>query len=231
MDSTSSAAPVLGADDEWELCNDDGFIYKRKKRLRVDDPEPVSTAPDPELERRSRRERKRRTLLRLKREYQSEIDHWENLSNTLHVMQDKTQHQINLQQEQLEKDDTPSLSNSPPREVQGGKDSGGSLVDELLLQIEAQEAIIHDVSNLCDVAEAMCNAQEERLKQQYFDLPIWASPEELMASLCDDSIISSELRLPNLDLVPGFLSCVDIVMYSYFTIRCNVGPVKLTFTI
>ncbi|XP_038704492.1 uncharacterized protein LOC120000473 [Tripterygium wilfordii] len=186
MDSTSSAAPVLGADDEWELCNDDGFIYKRKKRLRVDDPEPVSTAPDPELERRSRRERKRRTLLRLKREYQSEIDHWENLSNTLHVMQDKTQHQINLQQEQLEKDDTPSLSNSPPREVQGGKDSGGSLVDELLLQIEAQEAIIHDVSNLCDVAEAMCNAQEERLKQQYFDLPIWASPEELMASLCDE---------------------------------------------
>ncbi|KAF5739593.1 hypothetical protein HS088_TW12G00802 [Tripterygium wilfordii] len=187
MASTSSAAARLEADDEWELCNDDdGFIYKRKKRLRVDDPELVSSAPDPELERRSRRGRKRRTLLRLKREYQSAIDHWENLSNTLHAMQEKTQHQITWQQEQQEKYETALLSNSPLTEVQGGKDSGGSLVDELLLQIEAQEAIIHDVSNLCDVAEAMYNAQEERLKQQYFDLPIWSSLEELMASLCDE---------------------------------------------
>ncbi|KAK9290057.1 hypothetical protein L1049_008221 [Liquidambar formosana] len=51
---------------------------------------------------------------------------------------------------------------------------------------EAQEATIRDASNLCDVAEAICNAQEEHLKNSFIDLPIWASLRELMASLCDD---------------------------------------------
>lgn len=54
------------------------------------------------------------------------------------------------------------------------------------LQAEAQEAIIHDVSNLCDVAEAMYNVQDEQLKQSFIDLPIWGSPRKLMASLCDE---------------------------------------------
>jgi len=54
------------------------------------------------------------------------------------------------------------------------------------MQVEAQEAIIRDVSNLCDVAEAMCNAQEEQMKQSFIDLPIWTSPHELIASLCVD---------------------------------------------
>lgn len=54
------------------------------------------------------------------------------------------------------------------------------------LQAEAQEAVIHDVSHLCDVAEAMCYVQDEQLKQSFIDLPIWGSPRELMASLCDE---------------------------------------------
>lgn len=54
------------------------------------------------------------------------------------------------------------------------------------LQAEAQEAIICDISNLCDVAEAMYSAQEEQLKQSFIDLPVWSSPRELMASLCDE---------------------------------------------
>lgn len=56
----------------------------------------------------------------------------------------------------------------------------------LTTQVEAQEAIVRDVSNLCDVAEAMCNAQEEQLNQSLINLPIWAAPHELIASLCDD---------------------------------------------
>jgi len=67
-------------------------------------------------------------------------------------------------------------------------------VDELVtlnlvfsnLQVEAQEAIIHDISNLCDVAEAMCSKQEEQYKQSLFDLPIWSTPLELMHVLCYD---------------------------------------------
>lgn len=54
------------------------------------------------------------------------------------------------------------------------------------LQVEAQEAIIHDISNLCDIAEAMCCKQEQQFKQSLFDLPIWSSPVELMKALCDD---------------------------------------------
>lgn len=55
-----------------------------------------------------------------------------------------------------------------------------------IIQVEAQEAIIHDFSNLCDVAEAMCHNQEEEFKQLLFNLPIWALPHELMELLCDD---------------------------------------------
>ena len=63
------------------------------------------------------------------------------------------------------------------------------------MQVEAQEAIVRDLSNLCDVAEAMCNAQEEQLKQSLIDLPIWASPHELMASLCDDWVSSVRFKI------------------------------------
>lgn len=54
------------------------------------------------------------------------------------------------------------------------------------MQAESQEAIIRNVSNLCDIAEAMCNAEEEQLNKSLIDLPIWSSPRELMASLCDE---------------------------------------------
>lgn len=56
----------------------------------------------------------------------------------------------------------------------------------LTVKVEAQEAIIRNVSKLCDIAEALCNTEEDRLKQRLIDLPIWASPHELMASLCDE---------------------------------------------
>lgn len=56
-----------------------------------------------------------------------------------------------------------------------------------VLQVEAQEALINNVANLCDAAEALCNAQEERSKQAILDLPVWSSsPRELMNSLCDE---------------------------------------------
>ncbi|XP_041005578.1 uncharacterized protein LOC121250514 [Juglans microcarpa x Juglans regia] len=186
MDSATTSCEA----DEWELYNDDGFVYKRKKH-RLDPAAAAQTSnTDPEAEERNRRERKRATLLKLKARYQSEIDRWELLSEALRAMKEKSRHcesQSSVRQQQLsereEKELTASFSSSSlhlPEFV------NGSLVDELLLQVEAEEAVIHDVSHLCDVAEAMCSAQEERLKQSLIDLPIWASPHELIASLCDD---------------------------------------------
>lgn len=163
-------------DDEWELCYDDGFVYKRRKRRRLNSPEP-STAPDQNALEKLRKERKKTTLLKLKSKYEKEIVQWQHLSNTLSALQLSSSNQLNEQQQQQNQNlSIPSTSGS----------AESSLLDDLLSQVEAQEAIIHDISNLCDVAEAMCSKQEEQYKQSLFDLPIWSTPLELMQVLCYD---------------------------------------------
>lgn len=135
-----SATTSRDADDEWELYNDDGFVYKRKKR-RLDPAaaaaEAAQTNVDPQAEERSRRERKRRTLLKLKTQYQREIDQWELLSNRLRAMEEKarvSQDQIQIRQpeqrEQEGQEQTASFGALPLPEF-----VDGSLVDELLLQV------------------------------------------------------------------------------------------------
>ncbi|KAL3813827.1 hypothetical protein ACJIZ3_015095 [Penstemon smallii] len=173
--------------DEWELVNDDGFVYKRKKRF-LDLTATSSSAPpppDPALERKHRRERKKRALLKLRDKYLKEISQWELLSNTLKEMEH------NAQAQQLERQEPyPTTSFGGPSSSEENSSSNSTcrkLVDDLLSQVEAQEAIIGDVANLCDVAEALCRAQEERLKQQFADLPIWEpSPNELIEALCEE---------------------------------------------
>lgn len=46
--------------------------------------------------------------------------------------------------------------------------------------------IINDVSNLCEVVEEIIRVEEEETKQSLFDLDVWSSPRNLMASLCAD---------------------------------------------
>lgn len=186
MDTPSSSQTATAADD-WELCNDDGFIYKRKKR-RLVLTEPAAAAVDPEEEEKRRKEWKRKSLLRVKEKYKKEIEEWETLSKALNAMRERAlgfqiqqQERRKLRETEEERRTTSSLDSEKK-----DKDNVFSLVDELLLQAEAQEMIIRDVLNLCDIAEAMCNQQEEQFKQSYFDLPIWASPRDLMASLCDE---------------------------------------------
>ncbi|XP_062105627.1 uncharacterized protein LOC133817204 [Humulus lupulus] len=184
MESTTTPS---WEDDEWELCNDDGFVYKRRRRCDLDPlggavPAQPESGPDPEAEEMGRRERKRKTLLKLKAQYQREIEQWEYLSNTLRSMEETS-----LQLQQQRRQTVPSDSSTLP-EVPRTVSVCGSLVQDLLLQVETQEAIIRDASNLCDIAEAMCNAHEEEANQSLIDLPIWAtpaSPRELLASLCD----------------------------------------------
>ncbi|KAG7982025.1 hypothetical protein I3843_04G028900 [Carya illinoinensis] len=182
-----SATTCWEADEGWELHNDDGFVYKRKKSrgdpLAAEQP---ATSTDPQAEERNRKERKRRTLLKLKARYQREIDQWELLSNSLRATEEKAGHSQRIQKQQTERDGLAQTAALGASSQYWPEFVDGLLVDELLLQVEAQEAIIGDISNLCDVAEAMCNAQEELLKQSLIDLPIWASPHELIASLCDD---------------------------------------------
>lgn len=118
-------------DDEWELRNDDGFVYKLKKRRlnpSVSQRPPSTDADEAAEAELRRRERKKRTLLKLKAKYQGEILQWDTLSNSLRAMQERA---LQLQRE---RERTPSLS-SPSETVKGVDSVGGSLLDELLLQV------------------------------------------------------------------------------------------------
>ncbi|CAK9322532.1 unnamed protein product [Citrullus colocynthis] len=192
MESIAAAvATVSLEEDDWELCNDDGFVYKRKRR-RLDPAEAVAArssvaqAVDLEAEENRRRERRRKTLLKVRAKYQREIEQWEVLSANLREMEERTR----KLQEQYRRDGeegTASLLEASSLPVVLQKElSCASMVDDLLSQVEAQEAIIHNVSKFCDIAEALCQSEEDRLKQRLIDLPIWGSPRELMASLCEE---------------------------------------------
>ncbi|XP_076925642.1 uncharacterized protein LOC143588552 [Bidens hawaiensis] len=165
-------------DQDWELVNDDGFIYRRPKRIR---PEFTDPPPDPEPESKTRAERKKGLLLKLKTKYQQEIGHWELLSNTLRALNERTQNQPVVAVQPVV-DDTAS-------DLDGGLVGDGyqELAGTLLAQVEAQEATINEISRLCDAIEAFCDAEEQRLKQPFIDLPIWeSSPRELITSLLED---------------------------------------------
>ncbi|CAK8533797.1 unnamed protein product [Lathyrus sativus] len=159
-------------DEEWELCCDDGLVFKRKRGRFHPPPESSSALEEKRLE-NLRRERKKQTLLKLKSKFEKEIVHWENLSNTLRSLQISSSTQLQQQQEKQQiLDQTPSLPST-------SSSTQSSLLDDLLFQVEAQEAIIRDISNLCDVAEAICFKQEQSL----FDLQIWSTPLDLMQVL------------------------------------------------
>jgi len=113
-------------DQQWELCNDDGFVFKRKRR-RTDAPPP--DAADESAADNLRRERRKKTLVKLKSKYEKEILHWESLSNTLRALQQRTNNQQQQQQRLNQAQSLPSTSSST--------DSvGSSLLRDLLLQVK-----------------------------------------------------------------------------------------------
>lgn len=56
-------------------------------------------------------------------------------------------------------------------------------------QEEAREGIIQNVTNVCEIAEEICRIEEEGEKNMFFNLPVWGTPKDLMASLCYDDEI------------------------------------------
>ena len=126
---------------EWELVNDDGFVYKRKKRQRLD-PTAADTSvpppPDPEAEEESRRERKKRALTKLRDKYQKEIDKWELLSNMLKSLEGKAQHQQRQHQlhEQTMESSSEALATGLPAPSQNSSEPAARRVlDNLLLRV------------------------------------------------------------------------------------------------
>ncbi|KAI3970411.1 hypothetical protein MKX01_024058 [Papaver californicum] len=189
---------VLIDEDEWVLCNDNGFVYKKKKRKREEKSSSSTTTTtsdggivDLEIDLKKKGLRRRKhTLMKLKDKYKKECVHWSNLSNSLKEIEERNQNQ---QQLQLQSQPSTGTSGYKVREIGKTKEScsGGSLIDDLLLQEEMREGMIQDLSDLCDAAEATCKAEEEQLKQSFFELPVWASPRSLLASLSDQDCFSN----------------------------------------
>uniref|UniRef100_A0A1J3K1T2 Uncharacterized protein n=1 Tax=Noccaea caerulescens TaxID=107243 RepID=A0A1J3K1T2_NOCCA len=180
----SAPASYVVGDEEWELCNEDGFIYKRLKLPEETAAGEASKPPDPDLdpaeEERNRRKRKTRILVKFKRKYQREIDHWEILSNNLCAMQEKANQFQNS---------VPEATSSIEIGKQIEKDASSRrslLLDELLSVEEAREWIIQNVSQVCEIAEEISRVEEEEEKEMFFNLPVWGTPKDLMASLCYD---------------------------------------------
>ncbi|CAI9284869.1 unnamed protein product [Lactuca saligna] len=74
--------------------NDDGFVYKRLKRPRLDSTSAsADQPPDLAAEAKAHTETKKKVLLKLKTKYHQKIHHWEHLSNTLKALQNRMQNQ------------------------------------------------------------------------------------------------------------------------------------------
>lgn len=137
-----TTATAIDGDGEWELCNDDGFVYKRRKRDDISDAGETWKPPDPELdpvvEERNRRIKKKRIMLKLKRKYQREIDQWEILSNSLNAMQERADRfQTPQREERRIADETTSFPESCSGE-HAGEDASAlppSLLDQLLFMV------------------------------------------------------------------------------------------------
>lgn len=179
-------------EEEWELVSDGIFIYKRLKHSHPDPETPSSSSSSPASsshpphhdyaaeEKKILQERKRTALINLKHKYQTEILLWEQLSNTLKATCEKATTQQQIQH---------AIPVSSSDIVTGASEHNSTrrLIDELLSQAEIQGAMIANMSKLCDDAEALCRVQEERIKKQFMELPIWEkSPSKLISILCQD---------------------------------------------
>lgn len=128
-------------DDDWELCDDDGFVFKRKRRLPNPHPSPAADV-DNSAALLQRRDRKRRTLLKLKDKYQREIQQWDLLSNDLRQMEARANQLRKEQEEAREREHASPLASSPSPFTKGKASAVGSLLDELTL---------HVIYSFCDI--------------------------------------------------------------------------------
>uniref|UniRef100_A0A7N0T5H8 Uncharacterized protein n=1 Tax=Kalanchoe fedtschenkoi TaxID=63787 RepID=A0A7N0T5H8_KALFE len=160
-------------DDDTELCHeDDGFVYRRKRRRGSGEQPSASVPAQPDLE-RDRTRWRRNKLLKLKDRYRKEIHRWELISNSLRAMEDKT---TQVAEEYVE---------ATAAHLVDTLDSAAGLIDELLVKANTQEAAISHVSNLTELAESICSDLEEQWSKSYIDLSVWSSPRKLISFLCN----------------------------------------------
>lgn len=168
---------AAGAGGEWEICNDDGFVYKRPRGLYPADrggggaAAPSTPAPSPETVILQRR---RRALLHLRDKYLLELSRWEALSSDLLAP---------LPIPPV----APRARPASPLPVAASVPTTSTdlaVLDDLLAQAEVQEEMLKKLSQMCDEMDEFCSAHEAALVDAVTALPVWGNPRELMDSLC-----------------------------------------------
>ncbi|KAK1310029.1 hypothetical protein QJS10_CPA08g01594 [Acorus calamus] len=59
------------------------------------------------------------------------------------------------------------------------------LIDELLLQVDAQATLIGEMENLLNMEKTLVAEKEERVTRSLLELPVWGSPRDLVAALAN----------------------------------------------
>ncbi|XP_062219516.1 uncharacterized protein LOC133919211 [Phragmites australis] len=167
--SQPMAAPSGGDEDdeEFEICNYDGFVFKRARGLYPDvAPSSIqATGPDPEAARR-------RALLRLRAKRLRELSRWEAIASNLLVPLPAPR--------QL----PPQAPPASPRPAPAAAASA-SVLDDLIAQAEVQAELLKKVSQCCDEIQNLCDAQEAAVVDVIAALPVWGNPKDLINSLCN----------------------------------------------
>jgi hypothetical protein len=189
-------------DDNYEICNDNGFVYKRRRGLYPDvAPLFIQPAgPDPEA---ARHRRRRGALLRLRGRRLLELERWEALEGKLLAP--------------LPASRPPPLQDPPSSSdlsVAANTSPSTSVLDDLLAQVdclterlacsaawfffkynclmpfspltvqaEVAEAILKQVVGFCDEVDVLCRMHEEDIADTIIALPVWGEPKYLVMSL------------------------------------------------
>ncbi|KAK3158359.1 hypothetical protein QOZ80_2AG0136110 [Eleusine coracana subsp. coracana] len=162
------SATVAADDEDYEICNDNGFVYKRRRGLYPDVAPPSTqvVGPDPEA---ARRRCRLRALLRLRAQRLRELERWEALERKLQAQPSTTS--------------GPPPPQASPASPGAATSQSASVLDDLLARAEVEEAILKKVSGLCDEVDALCRAHEEDVVDAITTLPLWGDPKDLLLSL------------------------------------------------
>ncbi|OEL37095.1 hypothetical protein BAE44_0001886 [Dichanthelium oligosanthes] len=209
------AAAAGGGDEqepeqEFDICNDEGFVYKVPSGL-YPDAAPSSTqaaaGPDPVT---AGLRRRRRALLRLRAKRLRQLSRWEALASELLAP---------LPAPQPPAPEAPPASPPPVAATASASASSASVLDDLIAQVaftslsawlaqpspllppfllrisdisllwvtvqaDVQAELLKRAYQLCDEINTLCDAQEAAIVDDIAALPVWGNPRELMVSLC-----------------------------------------------
>ncbi|XP_066327836.1 uncharacterized protein [Miscanthus floridulus] len=189
MPAASEAVGAPGGGDggdveqEYEIRNDEGFVYKVARGL-YPDAAPSSSqpaaGPDPEA---AGLRRRRRALLRLRDKRFRDLSRWEALASELLAPLPAPQPPASPPASSHPEAAAAASSSSHPVAAAAAS-SSASVLDDLLAQVEMQTDFLKKARQWCDEANALCDAREAAIFDSIVP-PLWGgNPKELMVGLC-----------------------------------------------